>query len=110
MMAVAAVSMLAAGCAHPQYHMDRLELGMTPDQVTDVLGRPYTVRASKVYESSESMEVWEYLPRAFTWYPKSYWVFFENGQVVQWGEPGDFAGQSGGSVPVSEYINQKRGR
>jgi hypothetical protein len=42
-------------------------------------------------------------------YPKTYWVFFENGKVVQWGEPGDFSGQqiSGTAVPVGDYSKQK---
>ena len=91
-------------------NVSKLKLGMTPDEVLKQIGKPYTIRAAKVYEDNEWTEVWEYLAPALTWNPKNYWVFFENGKVVQWGEPGDFSGQSGASVPVGEYSNQKRAR
>ena len=99
---------LISGCAALNLDVSELKLGMTPDEVTDALGKPFAIRAAKIYENEETQEVWEYLPRSFSLYPKSYWIFFENGKVVQWGEPGDFTGQSGMAVPVGEYIKQKR--
>lgn len=100
-------SLFLAGCATPAKHIKDVRLGMTPDEVRDVMGEPYTIRASKLYESGEWTEVWEYLPPALTFNPKTFWIHFENGKVVQWGEPGDFTGKSGGDVPVSEYSEQK---
>jgi hypothetical protein len=104
----ALAGILVAGCATPRFPMDKLKLGMTPDEVVQQVGKPYTIRAAKVYEDKRTVEVWEYLPRFFTLYPKAYWVYFEDGQVVQWGEPGDFSGRAGGAVPVGEYTDQKK--
>lgn len=47
----------------------------------------------------------EYLPPAFTWTPKTYWVYFKNGKVVQWGEPGDFTGK-----PVLAVLDYSEGK
>lgn len=100
--------LLVSGCASMNADVSKLKLGMTPEQVKDTLGTPDTLRAAKLYENEEWTEVWEYLPPLLTLYPKTYWIYFENGKLVQWGEPGDFAGKSGQNVPVEEYINQKK--
>ena len=100
---------LVAGCASWNKDMTRLRLGMEPDDVQDAIGKPFTIRAAKMYASGEEWsEVWEYLPPAFTWNPKTYWVYFENGKVVQWGEPGDFTGSV--SLAVREYNPNKSAR
>ncbi len=99
-----------AGCASPARNVKAVRLGMSPDEVEDVMGEPYTVRASKMYENGEWTQIWEYMPPLFTLNPKTFWIYFENGKLVQWGEPGDFAGRSGTAVPVSEYSEQKRAR
>ncbi len=80
---------------------------MTPDEVRDAMGDPYTVRAAKIYENGEWTQIWEYQPPPLTFNPKTFWIYFENGKLVQWGEPGDFSGRSGINVPVSEYSEQK---
>lgn len=104
---VLCVLLFSAGCTTTtNVKVARLKLGMTPDEVIRQIGKPYTIRAAKVYEDNEWAEVWEYLPPSLTWNPKTYWVYFENGKVVQWGEPGDFTGGSGANV--SEYSSQKR--
>ncbi|MBU1694384.1 MAG: hypothetical protein KJ726_09665 [Verrucomicrobia bacterium] len=97
-----------AGCASPGKNVSKLRLGDTPEVVLDKMGKPNTVRASKVYEDESSVEIWEYLPGVFTFYPKAYWLYVEDGRLVQWGEPGDFAGKSGSNVPVGEYSDKKR--
>jgi len=102
------VGFLSGGCASTSSKMLNLKLGMTPEEVLNTVGEPFTVRAAKQYEEGTT-EVWEYLPRAFTVNPRSYWVYFEKGKVVQWGEPGDFAPMATpGSV--TEYLNTKVGR
>lgn len=108
MLAAAAVGCLFMGCATRNVDMAKIRLGMSPEEVAKQVGKPYTVRAGKVYEDGQWTEVWEYIPPALTWYPKTYWIFFENGKVVQWGEPGDFLGTTGSTV--GEYVNQKRTR
>ena len=107
---------VCSGCKTiPSAHIGELALGMEPAQVKDIMGPPFTVRASKQYENGESMEVWEYIAPYFSlaaWddkYDKTYWIVFENGKVVQWGEPGDFSGTdtATGNVLVKDYFNKK---
>lgn len=103
------MSAVMCGCASWNVDMARLRLGMEPSDVQDSIGKPFTIRAAKVYgEGEEWSEVWEYLPPAFTWNPKTYWVYFENGHVVQWGEPGDFTGSS--TSAIREYNPNKSSR
>ena len=81
------------------------------------MGPPYTIRASKKYENGETSAVWEYIAPVFSAaafsdkYDKTYWVIFENGKVVQWGEPGDFSGSEksseGDNVLIKDYFNKK---
>ena len=95
-------------CASWNIDVSKLQLGMEPEAVREAIGDPFTIRAAKVYEDEEWTEVWEYLPPAFTWNPKTYWVYFENGKVVQWGEPGDFSGAI--APAVREYNPNKSAR
>jgi hypothetical protein len=99
---VIGLALAVMGCATPARNMKRVQLGMTPDQVRKEAGDPYTVRAAKAYEDGRTMEVWEYIARLAI-YPKDYWVVFENGKVVQWGEPGDFSQLTASDPPVNEY-------
>lgn len=102
-----AMAVLLGGCASMNVNVSRLQLGMEPEAVREAIGKPTAIRAAKVYASDEWTEVWEYLPPSFTWTPKTYWIYFENGKVVQWGEPGDFTGSSG---TIREYNPTKSGR
>ncbi len=95
------------GCTSTSQKLKSVQLGMTPEEVRQVLGDPYTIRAAKTYDNGEWAEIWEYLPPPFSWNPKTFWIYFESGKLVQWGEPGDFMGQSGSQVPVGEYVEQK---
>lgn len=81
---------------------------MTPDEVINEMGKPFTIRAAKVFDDGQTTEVWEYQPRFMELNPKTFWIYFENQKVVQWGEPGDFSGKSGRNVPVEEYKAFKR--
>lgn len=94
----------ASGCSLPARKIKNVRLGMTPDEVRDELGKPYTIRAAKVYQDEQWTEIWEYLPPPIAFYPKSFWVIFENDRVVQWGQPGDF---NTGAASVKEYSEQK---
>lgn len=97
-----------SACASWNVDVERLQLGMEPEAVREAIGKPFTIRAAKVYTGDEWSEIWEYLPPWFTWTPKTYWVYFENGKVVQWGEPGDFTGSS--VTAVREYNPNKSDR
>ncbi len=101
--------LMLSGCSTPSSRIVDVKLGMTPGEVMKVMGKPYTVRAAKLYTDEEKMEVWEYLPNFFQLYPKSYWIFFEGGKVVQWGEPGDLTAGVPSPPPgsVSEFMGDR---
>lgn len=99
------IGILVAGCAAPAKRVKLLKLGMSPDEVREQMGDPYTVRAAKIYENGEWTQIWEYQAPPFAVNPKDFWMYFENGKLVQWGEPGDFTGDS---EVVQEYSEQKQ--
>ncbi len=111
------LAVFCSGCVSrtPSARISQLQLGMSPDQVTKIMGQPFAIRASKQYENGETMSVWEYIAPIFSSaafadeYDKDYWIVFENNKVVQWGEPGDFSGTDtlSGTVPVKDYYNKK---
>ena len=110
------VAVICSGCrTTPSFYIGKIQLGMDPDQVTKIMGSPFTIRASKQYENGETAAVWEYIAPIFSYaafddkYDKTYWVIFENGKVVQWGEPGDFSGEATatGNVLTKDYFNKK---
>ncbi len=86
---------------------------MNQDQVLEAMGRPFAIRAAKVYEDESWTEVWEYRPPIISLaaltdkYDRHYWILFQNGSVVQFGEPGDFSYsntlKAEDTVPVFEY-------
>jgi outer membrane protein assembly factor BamE (lipoprotein component of BamABCDE complex) len=113
------VAAICSGCrTTPSDHIGQIQLGMDQDQVKKIMGPPFTVRASKLYENNETSQVWEYIAPVWSLaifsdkYDKTFWVVFENGKVVQWGEPGDFSGTDtiSGTVPVKDYYNKKTTR
>jgi len=97
------VVLTVSGCSSPSKKIKGMQLGMTPDEVREEMGEPKTIRASKVFDDGQVTEVWEYPPRFLEFNPRTFWIYFENRKVVQWGQPGDFAGKSGLNVPVDEY-------
>lgn len=99
----AGVVVLTVACSTPSKKISGMQLGMTPVEVKEVMGEPNVVRASKVFDDGQADSVWEYSPRFFEFNPKAFWITFRNDRVVQWGEPGDWAGKSGKTVPTEEY-------
>lgn len=100
------------GCsAPPAKRVVNLRLGMSPDEVYERMGAPYTVRAAKLFADGTFQEVWEYIPSIFSValfadrYDKRYWVYFDDGRLVQWGEPGDMSGSS--TVDVDDAVIQE---
>lgn len=102
---------LILGCASPAKKASDVRLGMTPEELGDVMGAPTTIRAAKVFEDGQTMMVWEYIHN-WSFNPRDVWVFLENDKVVQWGAPGDFFDKVGESpkVAVKEYKATKQGR
>lgn len=62
----------------------KLRLGMSVAQVKNTLGGDYRIRASKYSSDGQPIEVWEFQdPETHD----SYWAYFKNGRLVQWGTP-----------------------
>ena len=104
---------LLVGCITPDRRISRVRLGMDADQVLEAMGKPFAIRAAKVYEDESTTVLWEYRPPILSLaaltdkYDRDYWILFVNGSVVQYGEPGDFsyAGtlKAGDDLPALEY-------
>lgn len=69
-----------------------LELGMGKLRVRhEVLGEPSAVRGSIINKHGQRIEVWEYdLYKEGSNYCSSYWLYFCDGWLVQWGRAGDW--------------------
>ena len=112
------VSMAFVACSTPSRNISNLRLGMTPDEVLDEMGRPYAIRTAKLYRDGSFQEVWEYIPSIFSValfadrYDKTYFVYFDGGKLVMWGEPGDLTGQTSveDDAAVLEYVPERRTR
>jgi hypothetical protein len=78
--------LLIAGCASRATSMNRLELGMTKQQVIKTLGTPHSTSAP-----GEGVEVMQYrfaadaMASAY-WVYSNYFVMLKNGAVVKYGK------------------------
>jgi hypothetical protein len=97
---------LGAGCTHPARKLDQINLGMAPKDVRQAMGKPYSVRAAKVFENEETTMVWEYWPPFLSLNDQKIHVVFENDKVVQWGMPGDYG--TGSISSIREYKESKK--
>lgn len=93
------------GCTHPMRKLVRINLGMTAEDVRAEMGEPYSVRSAKLFAGEETTMVWEYWPPLLSQNPSKVHVIFENGRVVQWGQPGDY--ETGSASKVLEYSENK---
>lgn len=81
-----------AGCAHPAQKVKGIELGMTPGEVLERMGEPYTIRAAQISEGGKVTEIWEYISPTFSFNPRTFLIFFQDGKLVQWGLEDDITG------------------
>lgn len=82
--------------------VEQFKLGMTKDQVAEVLGAPMTPRGMTVNKFDQVIEVFQYeefqpekpppatSPDIVDVKPSSFYLFFYNNQLVQWGEADDW--------------------
>ena len=73
--------------------LHRLSIGYTKKQVEEALGAPPSVVGAKRFPDG-IVEVWEYqqwkaVPGPDRIYQR-HWIYFLNGEVFQWGRPGDW--------------------
>lgn len=107
-----------AGCAKrikPNSFL-QISLGLTKKQVTDRIGKPAIARGSMVNKYNQVVEIWEYqVDRGLTGSEisanvaatvftlgfaapllnyegsiETYWLYFHNDRLVQWGKAGDW--------------------
>ncbi|MBI3245957.1 MAG: hypothetical protein HYZ50_05575 [Deltaproteobacteria bacterium] len=73
--------------------LQRIAVGSSKSEVESTLGQPVNVVGSKQF-SAGVVEVWQYERWAANLGPDSaaeiYWLYFWNGELVQWGRPGDW--------------------
>ena len=115
------LSFMLAGCSTSQGILRKVSLDMTKEQVINKIGSPKAAREAMKDKSGQTIEIWEYdlsTRQAGEFYQdviftigtagiaapmavsrskeqvQSYWLYFYNGKLVQWGhadvQPGDW--------------------
>lgn len=86
--------LLLPGCFQqiiPAKRLMRLSVGMSKEQVVNVLGEPNAFRGATVSANGETTELYEYLVNdgnlAWSWY---YFLYFKENKLVQWGKTDDW--------------------
>jgi hypothetical protein len=90
------ISVFVISCQGKPFHairLDKLQIEMTKEQVSQELGSPYNMIGSKKFPKG-LIEVWEY--RKYSWMDQRdldeiYWLYFLNNKLEQWGRPGDWS-------------------
>ena len=109
------LSFMLAGCSTSQGILKKVSLDMTKEQVIDKIGSPKAVREAIKDKSGQTIEIWEYdlsTRQAGEFYQdivltigtagiaapmaisrskdqvQSYWFYFYNSKLVQWGQAG----------------------
>jgi hypothetical protein len=80
-----------AGCQAVVYgtasEFEKLSIGMTKDQVVELLGKPTSIGADG--EKSEEYLIYKRMKHAISAWPRTYQVTLRNGKVVKYGEQYD---------------------
>jgi len=100
LMAVALVASCMRGTPANPYPvtgntLNKLNLQMTKSEAEKNVGKPDAVRGAIQNKYGQTIEVWEYMlvksPNYLTPGPVvTYWLYFCDGKLVQWGEAGDW--------------------
>ena len=85
---IAAALFLLSGCQAVVYgtasDFEKINLGMTKQEVIKELGRPVSVSADA--DKGEEMFVYKRMKHAISEWPRAYAVVFREGKVVRFGE------------------------
>jgi len=99
------ILLLLPACARTTARLERLELGMTQEEVREAMGKPNAVRGNVPLKNGETLEVWEYI---LAYYATEmygvghpYVLYFYQDRLAQWGEPGDFTPEQ-----IEIYLHQ----
>jgi len=75
-------------------HLEELEIGMSKNQVVQVMGKPAVARGAIKNKEDKVIEVWTYnLVRPGCIRPGIYLLRFQDGKLSQWGQRGDWLRQ-----------------
>lgn len=84
------LSVTITGCLTSSKTLSSLQLDMSKAQVRATMGAPTSARGSIRNKFGQTIEVWEYvLDRGFA-PDATYWLYFADDKLVQWGEAGDW--------------------
>jgi len=76
--------------------MSKVTVGMSEEEVRNILGEPADVIGSRFYEENHIIKVLQYLEAEFSYWgthdrlKKNYYLYFLDNKLVQWGRPGDW--------------------
>lgn len=97
------IFILLLACSYPygrenykKVNTEKLELGMTKEQVKKALGRGPSSAVGSKYHKGHKVEVYHYIQAYFNWYggedhiQYEYYLYFYDDELVQWGRPGDW--------------------
>ncbi len=71
--------------------LQKIEIGMSKDQVRQMVGEPVSVRGAIRNKEGQVVEVWTYiLKRPGPHHNENYWLRFVDGKLVQWGQDKDW--------------------
>jgi hypothetical protein len=93
--------LLSVGCASAETKMNHLNLGMTKNEVIEVMGTPDSTKArdnieTLVYIHEGTFWTWGHGVRP----TREYWAILKDGKLAQYGLAGDF----GSSVKPTEHV------
>lgn len=84
------LALAVTGCLTSSKTLSNLQLDMSKAQVRATMGAPTSARGSIRNKFGQTIEVWEYvLDRGFA-PDATYWLYFADDKLVQWGEAGDW--------------------
>ncbi len=99
-------TLIFAGCVkvqnkHLKHRMCKITVGMSKNEVVEILGKDGYVRSSAINELNKVIEILQYEykfqdydpfigPRRFPDEHDTYWFKFYDGKLVNWGKPGDW--------------------
>lgn len=78
------------GCLTSARNLTRLRLDMPKSEVHSVLGEPTAARGSIRNKFGQVVEVWEYILDRGGAPDGTYWLYFHDDKLIQWGEAGDW--------------------
>jgi hypothetical protein len=85
------IVLLSIGCSTTA-ELRKLSVGMDKKEVISILGEPITTRATTRDDST--IEIWDYkFAHSIIGFPPgrdTYWIFFKESKLFQWGEEGDW--------------------